>query len=1135
MNMFGKRAQRLLVAALVALVASLTATVPAEAQVPPPVGRADEAQLAQKLEADGAADAARALHADTGKVRFVGATPDHPIRRKPGVTPGDPPERAARAFLADYGPLFGVADQARDLRLMGTTAGQRGQASTRFRQTHRGVPVLAGELIVVTDEDNHVLTAAGEVLPDLDVDVTPGIDSASASGEARQLVAKERGVDADALDTTAPELWIYDHRLLGGPGIDAALLVWRMDVTAKGSVHVDELVLIDAARGGVVLHFDQLAHAKARHVCNRNNVRDPSTTSRTPCAAPYARDEGQPATGIADVDSAYDYSGVTYDFYATRFGRDSLDDEGMHLFSTVRYCENDTNAPCPYPNAFWSPSLKQMFYGQGETDGDTVGHELTHGVTNSTSNLFYWMQSGAINESLSDVFGELIDLTDGLGNDDPSVRWKLFEDSASGVLRDMKNPPAFNDPDRMQSSLYWSSVSDNGGVHTNSGVNNKAAYLMTDGATFNGKTVTGIGVDKVAQLYYYVETQLLTSGSDYADLHSALQQACGNLTGTHGISSADCAEVKDAVDATEMHLQPTTVAAVPEAPVCSTGQTPTYRFKDDMEALQTSSDWSIAHTVGTTDWGIANFYATSGTQSMHGPDRSVSTDFTVARTGAFVPENGKTTYLWFRHAYDFEPNWDGGVVEYTTDAGSTWTDAGPLFTHNPYAFGNINESAGTALSGRPAFTNTIGGYYSSRIDLSSLAGQSVRFRFRIATDSSVGRMGWFIDDVAVYTCGTDAPAGGRYTPLTPARILDTRNGTGGISGAVGPGATVDVQITGQGGVPSSGVGAVAMNVTVTQPSATGFLTLYPTGTTRPLAANLNFVPNQTVPNLVVAKVGTGGKVSVYNSSGSSHVIFDVAGWYGEAPAGNDGRFQSLVPARILDTRNGTGGGVRLGPGASLDMQVSGQGGVPATGAGAAVLNVAVTGTTATSFLTVYPTGQPRPLAANLNFVAGNTVSNRVIAKLGTGGKLTIYNNAGSTDVIVDVNGWYTDASVAGTSGTYNPLVPARILDTRNGTGGISGLRPAGSTVDVQVTGQGGVPATGVSAVILNATVTQPGALGYLTIFPAGTARPLASDLNYASGETRPNLVVVKVGADGKVSLFTSASTHVIFDVAGWYG
>ena len=106
-----------------------------------------------------------------------------------------------------------------------------------------------------------------------------------------------------------------------------------------------------------------------------------------------------------------------------------------------------------------------------------------------------------------------------------------------------------------------------------------------------------------------------------------------------------------------------------------------------------------------------------------------------------------------------------------------------------------------------------------------------------------------------------------------------------------------------------------------------------------------------------------------------------------------------------------------------------------------MLNVTVTGPTATSFLTVHPTGTARPLAANLNFTSGTTLGNRVFAKLGTGGMVTIYNNAGSTDVIVDVNGYFTDASVAGTTGVFTPLTPARILDTRNGIGGISGPAP----------------------------------------------------------------------------------------------
>jgi hypothetical protein len=396
---------------------------------------------------------------------------------------------------------------------------------------------------------------------------------------------------------------------------------------------------------------------------------------------------------------------------------------------------------------------------------------------------------------------------------------------------------------------------------------------------------------------------------------------------------------------------------------------------------------------------------------------------------------------------------------------------------------------------------------------------------------------------------------GRYTPLTPARILDTRDGTGGISGALPPGGTVDVQLTGRGGVPASGVTAVAVNVTVTQPSGSGFLTIYPSGTARPLAANLNFTPGKTVPNLVVVKVGAGGRVSMFNSSGTTHVIYDVAGWFSDTATGADGRYNPLVPARILDTRDGTGGGVRLGPGSSIDVQVLGQGGVPGCCATAAVLNVAVTGTTGASFLTIYPTGQPRPLAANLNWVPGDTVSNRVMAKLGTGGKVTVFNNVGGTDVVVDVGGWYTDTTqVDSVGGSYTALPPFRILDTRDGTGGVFGAVPSGGTVDVQVAGVGGVPSQGVAAVILNATVTQPAGSGFLTIFPSDAARPLASDLNYGPGEDRPNLVVVRISpqqrtgpggvccvtpdpynvAGGKVKLFTSVNTHVVFDIAGWY-
>ena len=148
----------------------------------------------------------------------------------------------------------------------------------------------------------------------------------------------------------------------------------------------------------------------------------------------------------------------------------------------------------------------------------------------------------------------------------------------------MEDPTLFSDPDRTSSSFYTADPDelDGGGVHTNSGVNNKAAFLLTDGGTFNGQTVQPLGIDKVARLYYVVETTLLTSAADYQDLASALQQACQTLIAAGVTTAADCVQVTNAVNATEMTIEPP-AAAAPEAPVCAAGLVSTPFWSDDLE------------------------------------------------------------------------------------------------------------------------------------------------------------------------------------------------------------------------------------------------------------------------------------------------------------------------------------------------------------------------------------------------------------------------------------------------------------------------------------------------------------------------------------------------------------------------
>jgi hypothetical protein len=404
------------------------------------------------------------------------------------------------------------------------------------------------------------------------------------------------------------------------------------------------------------------------------------------------------------------------------------------------------------------------------------------------------------------------------------------------------------------------------------------------------------------------------------------------------------------------------------------------------------------------------------------------------------------------------------------------------------------------------------------------------YTFKVAAVNSVGT-----GPQSAASSAVTAPSGARFNPLPPARVLDTRDGNGAPLAKVAQNSSIDLQITGRGGVPATGVSAVTLNVTVTEPTMLSYLTAWPAGESRPVASNLNFTAGQTVPNLVVVKVGAGGKVSLYNNAGSTHVIADVSGWYGASGGTQGSRYHPVTPSRLLDTRTGLGALVaKLVPGGALDLQVAGRGGVPTTGVSAVAVNVAVTEPAAGGFLTAWPTGVLTPLASTLNFGTGQTVANLAVVKVGTDGKISFYNGGGGVHVIADVAGWFGPEGEA-TGARYHPLAPARVLDTRFGNGAPTAPLAPGTSMSLQVTGRGGVPATGVTAVIMNVIAVAPAGGGFLTVWPAGEPLPGASNINFGPGQTVPNLVVAKVGAGGKVNIYNAGgSTHVVADVAGWY-
>ncbi len=388
--------------------------------------------------------------------------------------------------------------------------------------------------------------------------------------------------------------------------------------------------------------------------------------------------------------------------------------------------------------------------------------------------------------------------------------------------------------------------------------------------------------------------------------------------------------------------------------------------------------------------------------------------------------------------------------------------------------------------------------------------------------------------------GSGLLVGSSFSPLVPGRILETRPGeTPTVDGQFyGGGRTfaddvLELQVAGRADVPL-GAGAAVLNITATGGVAPGYVTVYPCDQPRPNAANLNYTTGQTIPNVVIAKLDSSGKVCLYTYS-STHLVADVNGYL---LAGSF--YAPMTPARILETRVGypatvdgqfTGSGP-LGAGQTLELLVAGRADVPAN-ATSAVMNIAVTGAQGDGYLTVWPCGQPRPVAANLNYSTGQTIPNVVNAKIGVGGKVCIFTYA-TTDIVVDLNGFYRNGS------TYEPIVPARVLETRPGeTPTIDGLAygggriPDGGTLELQIAGRPGVPADAAAAVV-NIAVTGSSAAGFLTVWPCGEARPTAANLNYEAGQTIPNLVLAKLGAGGKICIFALKATHVVADLNGYY-
>lgn len=700
-------------------------------------------------------------------------------------------------FLNQYGAHLGIVDADIELALVSQKTDTLGQRHSRFQQRFRGVDVFGGVVIVHQDDALEFLGANGRfqaIKPDLNH--VPSVTAA----EAAQIAMLKSGVDGAAIESS--RLVVVDPGWYGDAAIGAHLAF--QIVLADASQGYREGFFIDAHEGRLLDRWSMVEQAQNRRVHTANGG--------TVLPGTLLRSEGDFPTGVPEADAAYDYAGDVYQYFWRAFGRDGFDDSGGALTATIQ----STAATCP--NAFWTGF--QTVFCAGAVSDDIVAHEFQHGVTQTTADLIYQNQPGQINEAYSDIFGELIDLFNGNsgfvgpteapfwpthptgpGTDQSNnlrslacsvspgyadgIRWMIAEDAGAfpDAIRDMWNPTCRNHPDRANSPLQTCDETDNGGVHSGSGVANHAFAMMVDGKSFNGWTVQAIGPIKAGAVWYRALTTYLTSSSDFEDLSLALNQSAADLLNTFpndprtgfpsdsAFTIFDAVAVAQAISATELNTPGRCGAAVALLDPAPAGACPgaTVMFADDFETGingWTTETWGPAGpphpypwvqrigdlpmdragTVWFCDDPTIGNCASQNESAVH----SLITPEFIAPASVTFPR------LSFAHYMASEPTYDGGNVSIRVNGGSWQLIPFSAFEYNPYSaylrpavLGNTNPRAGQA-----AWTSAGGGWGTSVMDLGAFVsgGETIQIRFDFSKDGCNGIDGWYVDDVVVYDC-----------------------------------------------------------------------------------------------------------------------------------------------------------------------------------------------------------------------------------------------------------------------------------------------------------------------------------------------------------------------------------------------
>jgi hypothetical protein len=376
--------------------------------------------------------------------------------------------------------------------------------------------------------------------------------------------------------------------------------------------------------------------------------------------------------------------------------------------------------------------------------------------------------------------------------------------------------------------------------------------------------------------------------------------------------------------------------------------------------------------------------------------------------------------------------------------------------------------------------------------------------------------------VALTGTGPTTPV--QFVPVTPCRIVDTRNATGAFGGPILAAAAARSFPVPSGacGIPANAA-AYLFNIAVVPSSVLGYLTIWPTGLTQPGVATLTS-DGRVKANSAIVPAGVGGGVEVYVTQ-ASHVILDISGYF---VAGNSAalEFYPVTPCRIADTRNATGalGGPSLAGGATRSFPIlSSSCNIPVT-AQAYSLNFSAVPIGPLGYITAWPTGQTQPLVSALNAPTGVVTANAGIVQAGTGGAVDIYSS-NTADLVIDINGYFAAPASGGLS--LYTLTPCRVDDTRSTTGQFAG------TLNISVVGSSCAVPASAQAFVLNATAVPAVPLGYLSLWAEGETQPVVSTLNAVDGVVTSNMAIVP-GSSGSISAFASNATQLVLDISSYF-